>query len=288
MNNVPLDPNAIGNLGLVNRQKIQLRQYSVIFHHLFNNAVSRSSYTSFFPDKKIYTYKDAVTGREIVGGLTLLNLMYAVIKPQLAVDHRNTEMGMEALTLSDCNNNVCNFLTNQQENVLEIEHLRGDVVTYDPQRFATLVFDELVKTNCPDFLGNVKAERSKWINRPSMFNMPQCIIDLTALYTNYKHTGLWEKKVPNHKAQLIYRRWTPRSPCAIRSLASPTPPQIKAGPGISASGSFRMLGPHCVAPTRRITHGALSINVKQTGCTAACKCQLPMTTNNGRPVIIPS
>ena len=31
----PLDPNAIGNLGLVNLQKIQLRQYSVIFHHLF-------------------------------------------------------------------------------------------------------------------------------------------------------------------------------------------------------------------------------------------------------------
>ena len=27
--------------------------------------------------------------------------------------------------------------------------------------------------------------------------MPQCIIKITALYTNYKHT------VPNHKAQLI-------------------------------------------------------------------------------------
>ena len=114
MNNVPLDPNAIGNLGLVNRQKIQLRQYSVIFHHLFNNAVSRSSYTSFFPDKKIYTYTDVVTGREIVGGLTLLKLMYALIKPQLAVDHRTTDMRMEALTLSDCNNNIHTFLTNQQ------------------------------------------------------------------------------------------------------------------------------------------------------------------------------
>ena len=33
--------------------------------------------------------------------------------------------------------------------------------------------------------------------------MLQCIIDLTALYTNYKHTGLWDKTVPNHKAQLI-------------------------------------------------------------------------------------
>ena len=86
----PLDPNAIGNLGLVKRQKILLRQHSVIFHHLFKNAVSRSSYTSFFPDKKMYTYTDVVTGRDIVGGLTLLNLMYAVIKPQIAVNHRTT------------------------------------------------------------------------------------------------------------------------------------------------------------------------------------------------------
>ena len=77
----PLDPNAIGKLGLVNRQKTHLRQHRVIFHHLFRNAVSRSSYTSFFPDKSMYTYTNDVTGREIVGGLTLLNLTYAVIKP---------------------------------------------------------------------------------------------------------------------------------------------------------------------------------------------------------------
>ena len=107
--------------------------------------------------------------------------MYAVIKPHLAVDHRTTEMCMEALTLSDCDSNVCTFLTKQQENVLKINHLRGDGVTYDPQCFTTLVFDELVKTNCPDFLHDFKAERSKWIKRPSTFDMPQCIIDLTAL-----------------------------------------------------------------------------------------------------------
>ena len=39
----PLDPNVAGDLGLVNRQKIQLRQHSAIFHHLFKNAVSRSN-----------------------------------------------------------------------------------------------------------------------------------------------------------------------------------------------------------------------------------------------------
>ena len=199
----PLDPNAIGNLGLANRQKIQMRQHSVIFHHLFKNAVSRSSYNSFFPDKKTYTYTKVVTGREIVGWLTLLKLMYVVIKPQLVVDHRTTEMLMEALTLSDCDNNVRTSLTNHQENVLEIDHLRGDGVTYEPQRFTTPVFDELVKTCCPDFLYDFKAERAKWIKRPPTFDMSQCIINLTALYTNYKHTGLWDKTVPNHKAQII-------------------------------------------------------------------------------------
>ena len=80
----------------------------------------------------MYTYTDIVTGRDIVGGLMLLKLMYAVIKPQLAVDHRTTEMHMEALTLSDCDNNIRTFLTKQQENVLEIDHLRCDGVTYDP------------------------------------------------------------------------------------------------------------------------------------------------------------
>ena len=79
----PLYPNSIGNLGLVNLQKIQLRQHSVIFHHLFENTVSRSRFSYFFPDKNIYTYTDVVTVREIIGGLTLLKLMDAVIKPQL-------------------------------------------------------------------------------------------------------------------------------------------------------------------------------------------------------------
>ena len=83
----------------------------MIFHHLFKNAVSRSSYTPFFPNKIMYTYTDVVMGREIFGGLMLLKLMYAVIKPQLAVNHHTMEMHMEAFTFSDCDNNIRTFLT---------------------------------------------------------------------------------------------------------------------------------------------------------------------------------
>ena len=106
-----LNSNAIGNLGLVILQKIQLCQHSVIFHHMFKNAVYRSSYTYLSLNKKMYTYTDVVTVREIVIGLTLLKLMYVVINPQIAVDHRTTEMRMDSLTLSDCENNVHTFLT---------------------------------------------------------------------------------------------------------------------------------------------------------------------------------
>ena len=51
--------------------------------------------------------------------------MYAVIKPQLAVVHRTTEMRTEALTLPDCKNKVRTFLAKQQKNVIEITYLRG-------------------------------------------------------------------------------------------------------------------------------------------------------------------
>ena len=65
-------------------------------------------------------------------------------------------MHTEAQTLSGCNNNICTFLMKHQENVLNIDHLRGDGIMYNPQHFTTLVFDDLVKTNCPDFLDDVK------------------------------------------------------------------------------------------------------------------------------------
>ena len=82
-------------------------------------------------------------------------------------------MRMEALTLSNCDKNVCTFLKKQQENFLDINHLRSDGITYNPQRFATLVFDELIKTNCPNFLDNAKSERSKCIKRTSRDQPPE-------------------------------------------------------------------------------------------------------------------
>jgi len=47
----PIDPNKEGNVGLVNRYKIRLRQLSGALHFILKNHISRTSYKSFQPDK---------------------------------------------------------------------------------------------------------------------------------------------------------------------------------------------------------------------------------------------
>ena len=82
-----INPNSGGNLGLVNQHKIGLRWLVAILHFIFKNNVTRTSYTSFQPNKDKFVYKDDITGRAITSGLTLLNMEMTVMKPQLVVDH---------------------------------------------------------------------------------------------------------------------------------------------------------------------------------------------------------
>ena len=83
-----IDTNAAGNLGLVNRHKIQLRRLAAILNFTFKNNVTRTSFTLFHPNKDKFVYKDDISGREITCGLNLLKMAMAVMKPQLVVDHR--------------------------------------------------------------------------------------------------------------------------------------------------------------------------------------------------------
>ena len=83
-----IDPNSAGNLGLVNRNKIRLCLLAAIMHFTFKNNVTRTSYTSFHPNKYNFVYKDEITGRAITCGLTLLKMSMTVVKPQLVVGHR--------------------------------------------------------------------------------------------------------------------------------------------------------------------------------------------------------
>ena len=184
-----IDPNKVGNQGLVNRQKIRLRRLSGALHFIAKNHIKRSSYNSFYPRKEIFLYKDEITGREFVCGIIFLKLMMEVMKPQLVVDHRAKEKELEEMTLASSNNDVRLLLTSMQEKRDEIDTLRKDGVKFDDQRFLTLIFDNLAIAKCTDFRADIKAEKRNWVKNPSLIDIPTLIADAINLYTNYKSTG---------------------------------------------------------------------------------------------------
>ena len=193
-----IDPNAAGNAGLVNRHKIHLRRLSTVMHFIFKNNITRTSYTSFQPNKDKFVYKDEITGREITCGLILFKMALDVMKPQLVIDHRAKERELESLTLENCANDVRTFLTKMQEKRMEIDALCKNNVEFDGQRWLTLCFEQLVKTNCPDFLNDVKRQRSEWIKDSSKFGAGQFCVELNNLYVNYKSTGAWDETAITH------------------------------------------------------------------------------------------
>ena len=122
----PIDPNKEGNVGLVNRYKIRLRQLSGALHFILKNHISRTSYNSFHPDKEKFLYKDDRSGRQITCGLILFTMALQVIKPQLVIDHRAKERKMEDLTIASCQDNVRTYLTRMQEMRIEIDFLPSE------------------------------------------------------------------------------------------------------------------------------------------------------------------
>ena len=153
-----INPNAAGNLGLVNQHKIRLRRITVILYFTFKNNVTRTSYTSSQPNKDKFVYKDNITGREITCGLTLLNMAMTVMKPQLVVNHRGKQRDLEELTLAKSGNNDPAYLTNMQEKRKKIDALLKDNVKFYYQRWLKLTFEQLIKTGCSGFLEDVKRQ----------------------------------------------------------------------------------------------------------------------------------
>ena len=86
--------------------------------------------------------------------------------------------------------------------------------------------------------------------------MPQCIIDLTALYTNYKHTGLWDKTVPNHKAQLIVlathvkEKMDAEKSTRKKKPSNPKPAANKSGARKLGKWLFEDVGPTLSGPDK--------------------------------------
>ena len=198
-----IDPNAAGNLGLVNRHKISLCRLAEILHFIFKNNVTRTSYTSFHPNKDTFVYKGEITGRVITCGLTLFKMEMLVMKPHLVIEHRAKERDLEELTLAKAGNDVSAYRTKMQENRNEIDALRKDNVKLDNQRWLPITFEQLVKTGCSDFLEDVKRQRSECIKDSGTFNSGQFYVDMINLYTNYKATGKWDKKNVSSQKSII-------------------------------------------------------------------------------------
>ena len=107
--------NEAGNLGLVNRYKILLRQLSGSLYFILENNVSRTSNNSFQTKKSKFIYTDDRSEQKITCGLTLFMMALQVTKPHLVINHQAKERKMEDLKFESCEKNVCTYLTNMQE-----------------------------------------------------------------------------------------------------------------------------------------------------------------------------
>ena len=156
-----INPNAARTLGLVNRHKIQNCRLVAILHFTFKNIVTKTSYTSFHPNKDKFVYKDKITGRAITCGLTLIKMAMTVMKPQLVIYHQGKDRELEEFTLAKAGNDFRAYLTKMQEKRNKIDALCKKYVEFDDQRWLKLTFEELVNTGCSDFLEDLKRQQSK-------------------------------------------------------------------------------------------------------------------------------
>ena len=155
-----IDPNKLGNVGLINHEKIRNRQFSSAFNLILKEHLERSSLISLNPRKAMFTYTDVVTGHKVDCGLIKLWFFLNIVKPELVVDYREHKMKLEALTLRACGNNVQTFLMTMETMNIHINSMISDKEEFSDQRFNTIMFNQMLKTICKDFLINFKKARS--------------------------------------------------------------------------------------------------------------------------------
>ena len=90
-----------------------------------------------------------------------------------------------------------------QEKKIEVSTIRKYGLTYNIHWMNTLIFDDLPKTCCGDFLGDVKPKMSELIKEPALFSTAQSIVDFMNLYMSYKYTGLWDAQKQDARSTSI-------------------------------------------------------------------------------------
>ena len=155
----PIDPNAEGNKGMVNRLNIRLCILSGVVHMNFNNHVTLQSYKSFLTENKSFCYTDEVTNMSVFCRLILLKLTIGVMKPQLIVSVQDLEKRLEKLSLQTCGNNVRELTAKMSDLREQIFTQRGDKNSYYDNWFLRILFQALDQTTNPDLGLEVKLEK---------------------------------------------------------------------------------------------------------------------------------
>jgi hypothetical protein len=89
-----IDLNAVGNTGLVACFKQECRTVSCLVWHTIKSHITTTSYRALLVCKKDFAFECAKTGDVIYEGLTLLCMIYTVVKPNLVVDVKDLQLKM--------------------------------------------------------------------------------------------------------------------------------------------------------------------------------------------------
>ena len=107
------------------------------------------------------------------------------------------EKKLKDITLLSCNNNVNTFLTTMDKFFIVINSVLLDKQDFSEHRFVTIMFGQILKSSCEEFLTNVKQAKIDWIKNPKKFDCASAIIDFTKMYTNYTSAVHWYKADSN-------------------------------------------------------------------------------------------
>ena len=96
-----IDPDAAGNDGLVNKDKLKLRRKSALAYQYLRNLISFNDFRPFRLHTKTYTYRVEEDPRQVVRcGLVLWSQFCLVVYPDVRVSTEALENEMKALILA--------------------------------------------------------------------------------------------------------------------------------------------------------------------------------------------
>ena len=111
-----------------------------------------------------------------------------------------------------------------------------DKERFSDQRFNTIMFDQLLKTSCKDFLTNVKQARSYWIKNPKKFDEATAMSDFRNLYTKFSSAVDWEKAY-EEQAKIIALKTELKDTKAQVAKLSPKPRRPQLQPALPGEDS---------------------------------------------------